>query len=291
MTAEPPWLATFQAEFGEMLRTPLSKATGTLRADLPRYPAALCARTRPGPTLAAPDRLAVYNRQYWFRLLTAMQGEYRLCVALAGAWSFNGLAAEFLVARPPSGHDLGDVAEDFDDFVAKAPRDIPLPSGGRLPGRALVQATRIDAAFRRVFVAADAPVFSPTPADAGRLATGRLVAHPALSLIEEAWPLMELRRTLPPGPAQAPVPLPPALPAPVWWMLCRAPQGERVVPLVPQHARLIQLLMERPIPHALAQLEAECPATERAALPNKARAWLAQSVSLGLWTALQDGEP
>ena len=60
-----------------MLRTPLSRSTGTLRAETSAYPEALLAQAKPGRQLSQAERLAVYNRQYWFRLFTLLQSRRR----------------------------------------------------------------------------------------------------------------------------------------------------------------------------------------------------------------------
>src|SRR5688500_16487545 len=96
------WLAQWQGEFGTVLRTPLDRRTGSLRAVAADYPSTLVERLLPSTQLTAGERLAVYHRQYWFRLLGALQQAYPLMVRLLGTWHFNHLAGEFLQQKPPS---------------------------------------------------------------------------------------------------------------------------------------------------------------------------------------------
>src|SRR4051812_20796298 len=82
--ASPAWLLELQATFGDVLRTPLSSATGTFCADTAAYPAALLARVTSRAEISQAERLAVYHRQYWFRLFTLLQGAFPLTANLIG---------------------------------------------------------------------------------------------------------------------------------------------------------------------------------------------------------------
>jgi hypothetical protein len=57
-------LLDLQARFGAMLRTPLDRSSGELRAETSAYDAALTEAVLPTETLSAAERLAVYHRQY-----------------------------------------------------------------------------------------------------------------------------------------------------------------------------------------------------------------------------------
>lgn len=286
--ARPPaWLEAYQARFSAMLRTPLERASGTLRAQHDGYPSELRAEALPSARLSAAERLAIYNRQYWLRLFTALQQEYRLTAELLGAWTFNALAAQFLEAHPPREHDLARAADGFPSFLEQA-----LPEGGielererrAVPARALVQAARIDDAYRSVLRAPEQPVFAPSARDAARLERARLVPSRAARRVEEDWPLLALRERARDG--ERAVALPEPHPAPRAWMICRAIEGLRAVPLEPLEAQLMRLLEELPLDRALAALERAAPAAERAELPERARRWLAEGVRHGYWTGI-----
>jgi hypothetical protein len=271
VTRPPPdWLEDFQARFGATLRTPLDRASGTLTATPDAYDAALAARA------VRPGRLAVYNRQYWFRLFEALQGAFPLTARLLGFWEFNGHAARFLLERPPRSWDLDRAADGFEAFFdpehhEAAERD------------ALREAARIDAAWRRVRRAPAAPAWRPSPADAERLPTARLVPSPAVVFVTETRPLLELRATLRDEPR---VELPPPLPRARSWAVVRRDEGIARFPLEAREAELLELLAGHALSDALAQLESACSDDERAALPEQTRAWLARSVERGDWAGL-----
>ncbi|MCL2449477.1 MAG: DNA-binding domain-containing protein [Polyangiaceae bacterium] len=289
MTA-PQWLEGFQSRFGEMLREPLDRTQGTLRPATESYDSTLCREARPGRTRSARGRLAVYNRQYWFRFFGVMAGAFPLGARLVGHWHFNGLVTQFLREKPPTGWDLDDVPAGFETFVERAPLpSIRVEEGQReveVDRSAYLEATAIDAAWLRVFRAPDEPVYRPSAADAHDLGRGRLRLSARIAFIEEHWPFLALRRRLEGDTGESAVPVPPPHPEArsVALVRTRTGVGERV--LDPLEARLFALLRDFPMAEGLARLEATIPASERATLPARTRDWLARSVRLGFWSGL-----
>jgi hypothetical protein len=279
----PAWLADFQDRFGRVLRTPLDRASGTLRATPSAYDPLVGAVD--GPRASASERLAVYNRQYWFRLFTVMQGCFPLTTRLLGHWTFNGHAGCFLLEHPPRGWDVERVSDGFVTWLAVAVKTPAFDAS--VEGDAVLNAAEIDAAFRAVFLAPEVAPFRPAAEDAPRILGSRLVSSPAARVIEERWPLLDLRRSLEGDRSESLVPLPERLAQPRWWALVRKPQGIEHVPLDPREGLLLRFLERFPVQHALALLEAECSEPERAELPARARGWLARGVEHGLWIGIQ----
>jgi len=283
ITPPPPaWLAALQDRFGAVLRTPLARATGTLTAVVVAYDPDAVRDARDAHNATAAERLAVYNRQYWFRLFGVMQTAFPLTTRLLGHWRFNDYAARFLLAHPPHHWALDRVPDGFAPFLAEALD----PSDAR---EALVEAARIDTAWRELFRAPAVAPFRPTAADAARLLDARLVPSPATALVAEHFPLLELKADLASIPGEAPVPAPARLPHPRWWMLLREPDGVRQLPLAPLEGELLALLARHTVRDALARLEAACTEAERDALPSHAQRWLARSVERGFWATLRGG--
>ncbi len=274
----PAWLGELQARFGEMLRTPLDRSTGRLRAQPERYPAQLLNEVRSGAHANAGERLAVYNRQYWFRLLSTVHSGYPLTLRLLGAWRFNEHAARFLGERPLAA-ELTRLADGFADFLGQQ----------SLPEAAL-EAALVDQAYRHVAQAPLQTPFRPGPADAQRLFTARLVQAPSAAIVREHWPLCELRRELLADESghEAPLTLPPRHAQPSCWLLVRDAERLSTLALATQEAALLELLGAHPVAEALARLEAHCAPEERAALPAQAQRWLARSVKRGFWSGLRD---
>ncbi len=269
----PAWLAEFQSRFGSVLRSPLGRASGTLTAMPETYDARITEET-------SADRLAVYNRQYWFRLFDVLHGAFPLTARLFGYWEFNEHAAQFLLANPPRGWDLDDATEGFDAFFIAAIASEPADRKS-----ALIESTKIDAAWHRVLRAPLVSPFRPSADDAAHLLGAHLTPSPAVAFVEEHFALLELRKKVL-GDPDRPVVFPVALAHPRAWAIVRTDEGVLQIALEAREMRLFMLLREFTVSDSLARLERECSAEERAALPTKARAWLARSVEKQFWIRL-----
>jgi len=274
--ASPAWLLELQARFGALLRTPLDRTHGSLRAATAEYDRTLVAAARPSTTLGSAERLAVYHRQYWFRLFTVMQGQYPLTARVLGYWRFNDYAARHLARQPPRGFDIDAVGAGFAEFVA-----------GELPDTAVADAAHIDAAFHRVAGAPQTPPLRLGPADAARLGSSCLALSPSVAILQERWALCELRAGLPEQASESPITLPARLTEAQHWLLTRQGVTLGVVALEPREAELLLALQQYPLERALARLEAATPEAERARLPERAQAWLARSMRLGIWSGFR----
>jgi hypothetical protein len=237
----------------------------------------------------ARARLAVYQRQYWFRLFTALQLEFRLTARLMSFWVFNDYASRFLLAQPPRSADLHRAADGLDAFLEQElPEDGVESATVKVPRRALLEAVRIDQAHRQVFAAPLERPFRMTAKHGSRIASLRLRMAPSVVLLEEHWPLLALRRQLAREDDAHPVALPAALAARRCWALFRTEHGFGAQPLSPDEARLLSLLREHSVGESLARLEHEVDADARAALAGNVTAWLSESVRLGFWTTQND---
>jgi hypothetical protein len=281
MKDPPDWLAALQQRFGALIRTPLDRATGSLRAQTQRYDRAICDDIDPGPHTGARERLAVYHRQYWFRLFTMLQGEYRLTARLVGMWQFNGLASRYLQEHPPRSHDLQHAAHAFVDFAARLPRS----GHAGVPRDALCEAAQLDAAHARVFLAPDVHLLTPAQLGGADLPARRLRLAPTVALFRESRPLVALRRTLLDDSADTAVPLPAPLAAPNYWVIFRVDDGTQLAQIDPLAHLLFTSLCESAVGEALARLEASCDAATRATLPARVQHWLRESMKVGFWLA------
>jgi hypothetical protein len=282
----PAWLVELQQRFGALLQTPLDRSSGALRAETSAYDALLLAAARPTQTLSSAERLATYHRQYWFRLFTVMQGQYPLTTRLVGYWRFNGFAARHLVDRPPRGFDIDTVGHGFAETLAQlVPEDA-----------AVREAAAIDAAFHRVTRAPQREPFRPAAQDVPRLTSSRFVLSPSVALLSEHWPLCQRRLGFAEPKSDETVeprePLgEPLAEARHWLLAWHQPKPSlklSLLALEPAEAKLLQLLQLYPLEQALGLLEATASDAERAALPERAQAWLARSVQLGVWSGLAD---
>lgn len=283
----PPWLADYQLEFTKAIRAPLDRSKGTLRSVAADKQGSLVHQIANGPLLGAAERLAVYNRQYWCRLFSVLQSEYPLLSRLVGYWFFNELAAQFLLKQPPSTADIQQAADGFVAFLQEA-----LPNSLVQPERVLdrhlvVQSATVDEAFREAFRAPLERIYEPSAADAAKLTTAQLRMRTGFTIIKQSYPLVQIRKALSGDTSESAPPLPEKLKVTEQWLIGRAPNGALQLQLEEQQAKLYHLCTQHPVGEALARLEAGAKKGDRSGLPSKVRVWLAQSVKLGLWSAIE----
>lgn len=272
------WLSHFQKEFTQVLRTPLDLSSGTMRADIKKYPYKLCQQVTSDIPNAANHGLSVYNRQYWFRLFGAMQSEFPLVSRLLGYWRFNGLVMRFLGEHSPQEVELHRIGRGFCAWLAKE-----LPAKSAIPKMALTQAAQIDEEWSRIFLAPEQPRWHPTPDDATHLMQLKLTPTAALTVVEQQWPLLALRSQLSTSPGEGVIPLPSILAQLEHWALLRTDEGIGELLLAPRQARLYHLMSIHTLGEALAALEQECSDVAPEQLQHEIASWTQLSVELGFW--------
>jgi hypothetical protein len=131
--------------------------------------------------MSATERLGLYHRQYWYRLLDSLAEDFPRLLEFLGRERFWPLLERYLTARPPASYTLRHLGAGLADFAAQ---DRGLPVRLRTPASDLA---RCEYAYMEVFAAPDCR----RPADADlalcplRLApTVRLVrVHPTLRAV------------------------------------------------------------------------------------------------------------
>lgn len=93
------------------------------------------------------ERLEVYNRQYWFRLITCMQEDYTCALHVMGLDHFNHWVIRFLDAHPTPSPYLTDLDRKFPVYLEKK-----YHARNRA---AVLEAVAYDKAFARAFEAPD----------------------------------------------------------------------------------------------------------------------------------------
>lgn len=255
--APPAWLVPFQHAFTNALRLPLVGGSGVLTS-----------------THAAPG-LAVYNRQYWFRLFTALQTSYPLTTRLLGAWTFNHVAQAYLRAEPPTETDLNNLGLSFPCFLAREhPPEI-------------VEAAGVDLAFLDVLRSPFLVRWKLGEVSHVNWDVTGLEVSQAVRIVTEHWPLMELRRALPREEHAHAVTLPLRYPTPHTWVLGRTPEGVMQWPLKPNQAKFYELVAKKPLAKAIAEFTSLVPEAEQPELGTFIQAWMAEGMDVGLWEGLK----
>jgi hypothetical protein len=149
-SSPPQALRDFQRWFSRATSRPLlpGNLTRPQGVDGPSLRREAEARLNSVNGLSGLERLEVYNRQYWFRLITIMQEEYPCCLHVIGLDAFNGWVIRYLDAHPPSSPYLALMDSDFPAFLKRRFR-------GRDRGKVL-EAVSYDKAFSKAFDAPEA---------------------------------------------------------------------------------------------------------------------------------------
>jgi hypothetical protein len=94
-------LAELQREMAAAIMMPLT-ADEDMRATLPMggHDEVAAGFIAPNSRLTAFERLEIYNRQYWFRVLDALAEDFPALRAVVGSRAFEELSIEYLTAHP-----------------------------------------------------------------------------------------------------------------------------------------------------------------------------------------------
>lgn len=275
--AVPPGLADFQDDFAGLLRTPLCFASGRLSSDL----SGCAPRLLQGTVGDARERLGIYQRQYWMRLFTVLQGELLLTSRLIGAFAFNQLASEYLLVHPPRHEDLGELVAGFAPWLSAqqgAVQGLQDAQGGAAVETAIV----IDLAFRRALLSPVRTLWKPSPTEVAALPGRHLRLAEHATLVTERFPLLQTRLALMQDPSPEQVSL--GAPCKQDWVILGGTTGVVYKRLSSAQAALYRECSRRRLQDALKVFSAEQPDEVGAGLAGQVQAWFAQSIELGLWS-------
>lgn len=76
---------------------------------------------KPNPLLTSFDRLEIYNRQYWFRVIGAVSEDFPALNAVLGAKKFDALVLAYLKQNPSTSFTLRDLGAKLPDWLAAHP--------------------------------------------------------------------------------------------------------------------------------------------------------------------------
>lgn len=179
--AIPAGLADMQADFAQSIRTPLLIDQDDYAYQVDHYAAAVVADMLPSERFSGLQRLAIYNQQYWFRLLTILQKEFPLTRRRMGMVTFNRFATAYLDRFPSQHPELHFLWQFIDEFME-------LEHAWATP--AMRQAVALDRIYADVFFAIDQRDFDGRTVSAEQV--GALLSRPlpfqsAWYLYQEDW--------------------------------------------------------------------------------------------------------
>jgi Putative DNA-binding domain len=139
----------------------------------------------PNNRLTSFERLEIYNRQYWFRLITAVSEDYPTLNAVLGHKRFDALILAYLGEHPSASWTLRDLGAKLPAFLAAHPE-----FGGRRH-RLAVDVANLELAYVDAF---DGKHLDPLTAEEAHAigADSQLFLQPHLRLLELAYPVDNL---------------------------------------------------------------------------------------------------
>ncbi len=114
-------LAALQRDFFDVVRTPLTSDESTR----PRTRKGLSTRkiansiVAPNDRLTSIERIEIYNRQYWFRILGALMEDFPGLRAIVGEQRFEILATAYLADNPSRSFTLRNLGRSLEPWLAK----------------------------------------------------------------------------------------------------------------------------------------------------------------------------
>jgi hypothetical protein len=168
---------------GELQRRVASAVMSPLKTPIGAEAKAL---VKPNDRLSATERLAIYHRQYWYRILDSLAEDFPGLAAVLGERAFDRLARAYLEDCPSQSFTLRNLGSHLEAWLAAHPE-----FGGRNLALAL-DMVRLEWAHTEAF---DGPERKPLgPEDLLELGPELSVAlQPYIGLLELRYPVDELR--------------------------------------------------------------------------------------------------
>lgn len=180
-------LLELQRRMSEDVRRPLTpgfKMQATTEQELPMSEIA-GSYMKPNPMLTSFERLEIYNRQYWFRVIEAVSEDFPTLNAVLGAKRFDALVLAYLWENPSTSFTLRNIGARLPSWLALYPQY----AGTR---HALaVDVARLEWAYIEAFDSASLRPFSPDDF-AGLGADSTLRLQPHLRLLDLQYPVDEV---------------------------------------------------------------------------------------------------
>jgi hypothetical protein len=180
-------LADLQREMAAAIMLPLTP-NEEMRAEAPDgRPMSAVAESfiAPNSRLSAFERLEIYSRQYWFRVLGALAEDFPALRAVVGGRAFEGLSIAYLTAHPSRSFTLRNLGSKLAEWLGANP--VWAGRRHRLAG----DVARIEWAFVEAFDGADRP-----PLTLDQIATldaaSPLALQPHLQLVALDYPADDL---------------------------------------------------------------------------------------------------
>jgi hypothetical protein len=138
---------------------------------------------KPNDRLSSLERIEIYNRQYWFRILDCLYDDYPGLRAILGERRFHDLRVAYLTKYPSASFTLRNLGGRLEQFLREEPR-------WTSPRQEIcLEMARFEWAQIVAFDGPAKPALAPGDLLNSRPSKLRLGLQPYLSLLELSWPL------------------------------------------------------------------------------------------------------
>ena len=141
---------------------------------------------KPNDRLTSFERLEIYNRQYWFRLVDCFYDDYPGLRAILGDRKFGRLARAYLARCPSESFSLRNLGRRLEKFLRAEPKWITLHR------ELALDMTRLEWAHIVAFDEAAKPVIDVDDLLGKDPAKVRLALQPYISLLDVSYPVDDL---------------------------------------------------------------------------------------------------
>jgi hypothetical protein len=140
---------------------------------------------KPNDLLTSFERLEIYNRQYWFRVIGAVSEDFPALAAVLGSKRFDDLVLAYLKENPSTSFTLRDLGARLPSWLADHPEFAPTRHA------LLLDVARLEWAYVEAFDRfAAPPLMQADFADLG--ADSKLALQPHIQLLDLRYPVDEL---------------------------------------------------------------------------------------------------
>jgi hypothetical protein len=187
----PESLRRLQLAFGHSIATPfLFGELDGVECQVDKYDPLAVSQMVARGALTGVERLAVYNQQYWFRLLTVMQEEYPLMERILGVREFNKLVTDYLSVYPSIAPSLRYLSDRFVDFLTS-------DAAGAFGSSINIQTAKLEYLYIQAFDAEElGPLTFATMEQAEAAMSNPLRFQPHVGFSKTDWALVEARRAI-----------------------------------------------------------------------------------------------
>jgi len=141
---------------------------------------------KPNDRLTSFERLEIYNRQYWFRVLGSMAEDFPGLRAILGQWRFDDMCRAYLAERPSRSFTLRNLGARLETWLRRNPK------WTRGKQTIALDMARLEWADLEAFDGAAEPAIQLEDLNETSAPTLRLRIQPYVKLLELSYPVDDL---------------------------------------------------------------------------------------------------